>query len=638
MTTFYLTTPIYYVNARPHLGHACTTIMADAMCRYRRLAGDRVYFLTGTDEHGERIAQVAARAGKSPQAYADEIAEAFRETWRRLGITNDDFIRTTEPRHQRVVQDMLRRLYDAGEIYFGEYGGFYCYGCERFYTEKEIVDGKCPDHQTALTFIKEKNYFFRMSKYQDWLIKHLEANPGFIQPERYRNEVLGFLREPLQDLSISRPRSRVVWGIPLPFDDQYVTYVWFDALLNYYSAVSDPTNPKTRGLWEHVEHLIGKDILKPHGVYWPTMLKAAGIPLYRRLNVHGYWSLGGSKMSKSIGNVVEAFQLTDTYGHDAFRYFLLREMNFGLDASFSEEALVDRLNADLANDLGNLVSRATTLIAAAGPVAQVTAPAEPADREIAAAAAEARAAVEQAMREFAFQKALAGLWAFIGTVNRYVDTSAPWALAKDPAKRPRLERVLCTLADALGFLGIVLDPFLPDAAGKIRAAIGQGAAPALEAAVVGRLASLPRVSRLSGLFPRIDTKAPRPAATAASLSRHGSGQGEGGGAAGKIPIADFQKVDLRVAEVLGAEKVAKSRKLLKLTIRVGEETRTLVAGVAEHYEPDGLVGRKIVIVANLEPATLMGIESNGMVLAASHEGALALLTLDKDVPSGAKVK
>ncbi|HSL48446.1 MAG TPA: methionine--tRNA ligase, partial [Candidatus Deferrimicrobiaceae bacterium] len=511
MSTFYLTTPIYYVNARPHLGHACTTIMADAMCRYRRLAGDRVYFLTGTDEHGERIAQVAAQAGKSPQAYADEIAAVFRETWRRLGITNDDFIRTTEPRHRKVVQEVLQRLYDAGEIYFGEYGGWYCYGCERFYTEKEIVDGKCPDHQTALTFIKEKNYFFKMSKYQAWLIKHLEDNPGFIQPDRYRNEVLGFLREPLQDLSISRPTSRLEWGIPLPFDDKYVTYVWFDALLNYYSAVSDEANPKTRGLWEHVEHLIGKDILKPHGVYWPTMLKAAGIPLYRRLNVHGYWSLGGSKMSKSVGNVVEAFQLTDKYGHDAFRYFLLREMNFGLDASFSEEALVDRLNADLANDLGNLVSRATTLIAASGPVAQVTAPIEAADRDLATAAAEARAAVEQAMQEFAFQKALAGIWAFIGTVNRYVDASAPWALAKDPAKRPRLERVLCTLADALGFLGIVLDPFLPDAARKIREAIGQSATPTLEAAVVGRLASVPRVSKLSGLFPRIDTRtAPHP--------------------------------------------------------------------------------------------------------------------------------
>ena len=640
MSTFYLTTPIYYVNARPHLGHACTTIMADAMCRYRRLASDRVYFLTGTDEHGERIAQVAATAGKSPQAYADEIAGVFRDTWRRLGITNDDFIRTTEPRHRKVVQEILQRLHDAGEIYFGEYGGWYCYGCERFYTEKEIVDGKCPDHQTALTFIKEKNYFFKMSKYQAWLIEHLEDNPGFIQPDRYRNEVLGFLREPLQDLSISRPRSRLQWGIPLPFDDQYVTYVWFDALINYYSAVSDGRE-QTRGLWEHVEHLIGKDILKPHGVYWPTMLKAAGIPLYRRLNVHGYWSLGGSKMSKSVGNVVEAFQLTDKYGHDAFRYFLLREMNFGLDASFSEEALVDRLNADLANDLGNLASRATTLIAASGPAAPVGAPAEAADRDIAVAAADARAAVEQAMRDFAFQKALGALWSFIGTVNRYVDTSAPWALAKDPARRPRLERVLCTLADALGFLGIMLDPFLPDAARKIRDALGRSAPPTLEAAVVGHLSAVPRVSKISGLFPRIDTRTPRPGPLpmgereSSILSPGGRGQGEG---SRKIPITDFQKVELRVAEVLAAERVAKSRKLLKLTIRMGEETRTLVAGVAEHYEPENLVGRKVVVVANLEPATLMGVESNGMVLAAEHEGTLSLLTLDKDLPSGAKVK
>jgi methionyl-tRNA synthetase len=661
MSTFYLTTPIYYVNARPHLGHACTTIMADAMCRYRRLRGDRVFFLTGTDEHGERIAQVAAAAGKSPQAYADEIAAVFRETWRRLGITNDDFIRTTEPRHKKVVQEVLQRLYDAGEIYFGEYGGWYCFGCERFYTEKEIVDGKCPDHQTALTFIKEKNYFFKMSKYQAWLIKHLEDNPSFIQPDRYRNEVLGFLREPLQDLSISRPTSRLEWGIPLPFDDKYVTYVWFDALLNYYSAVASG-GEKTRGLWEHVEHLIGKDILKPHGVYWPTMLKAAGIPLYRQLHVHGYWSLGGSKMSKSVGNVVEAFQLTDKYGHDAFRYFLLREMNFGLDASFSEEALVDRLNADLANDLGNLASRASTLIAAGGPVAQVTAPVEAADREIATAAAEARATLEQAMEEFAFQKALGGIWAFIGAVNRYVDTSAPWALAKDPAKRPRLERVLCTLADSLGFLGVVLEPFLPDAAGKIREAIGASSPLALDAAVVGRLASVPRVTKISGLFPRVDTKSPHPGPLpsgereprtlreSGTLSPLGRGPGEGlkgeglkgegskGEEAGKIPIADFQKIELRVAEVLAAERVPKSKKLLKLSIRVGEETRTLVAGVAESYEPEALVGRKVVIVANLEPATLMGVESNGMVLAASHEGTVSLLTLDKDVPSGSKVK
>jgi methionyl-tRNA synthetase len=441
--------------------------------------------------------------------------------------------------------------------------------------------------------------------------------------------VLGFLREPLQDLSISRPTTRLEWGIPLPFDDKYVTYVWFDALLNYYSAVSGG-DEKTRGLWEHVEHLIGKDILKPHGVYWPTMLKAAGIPLYRRLNVHGYWSLGGSKMSKSVGNVVEAFQLTDKYGHDAFRYFLLREMNFGLDANFSEEALVDRLNADLANDLGNLASRATTLIAAGGPVAQVTAPVEAADREVATAAAEARATLEHAMEEYAFQKALAGIWAFIGTVNRYVDASAPWALAKDPAKRPRLERVLATLADSLGFLGIVLEPFLPDAARKIREAIGARGPVTLEAAVVGRLGAVPRVSKISALFPRVDTKAPplaqAPPGKAPKVE------------AGKISIGDFQKVELRVAEVLAAERVPKSKKLLKLSIRVGEETRTLVAGVAEHYEPAALVGRKVVIVANLEPATLMGVESNGMVLAASHEGTVSLLTLDKDVPSGSKVK
>jgi len=624
----YLTTPIYYVNALPHLGHASTTIMADAMCRYRRLLGERVYFLTGTDEHGDKIAQAASAAGVTPLAYADNIAAGFRETWRRLGITNDDFIRTTEPRHEAVVQDVLQRLWDAGEIYFGEYGGNYCYGCERFYTDKEIVDGKCPDHQTPLTFIKEKNYFFRMSRYQDWLIGHLEAHPDFIQPERYRNEVLGFLREPLLDLSISRPRSRLEWGIPLPFDAQYVTYVWFDALLNYVSAIGYPDGALYRDLWAggHAEHLIGKDILKPHGVYWPTMLKAAGIPLYRRLNVHGYWSLGGGKMSKSVGNVVEAFQLTDKYGHDAFRYFLLREMTFGLDASFSEEALVARLNADLANDLGNLASRATTLIAnfAGGAV---PAPGALADEDTAVAASFERAvrAVALAMDDFAFQRALAAIWEFIAAVNRYVDATAPWALAKDPARRERLGTVLYTLGEAVSWLGVLLDPFLPDAAAKIRAAVAAGT-PTLVDPAWGRLAPGARVEKIAALFPRVDTKAP---AVPASEARP---------AEDRITLGDFAKVDLRVAEVLAAEKIAKSRKLLQLTVRVGSETRTLVAGVAEHYVPSDLVGRKVVIVANLEPATLMGIQSNGMVLAASHEATVSLLTLDKDVPAGSRVK
>jgi methionyl-tRNA synthetase len=626
MRTFYLTTPIYYVNARPHAGHAGTTIMADAMCRYRRLAGDRVYFLTGTDEHGDKVARAAMSAGVTPQAYVDEIAGAFRDTWRRLGITNDDFIRTTEPRHAVVVQHILQTLWDRGEIYFGEYGGHYCFGCERFYTDKEVVDGNCPDHQTPLTFIKEKNYFFRMSRYQDWLVKHLEENPDFIQPERYRNEVLGFLREPLQDLSISRPRSRLSWGIPLPFDDQYVTYVWFDALINYLSALGYPDGALYREFWPHAEHLIGKDILKPHAVYWPTMLKAAGIPLYRRLNVHGYWSYGGSKMSKSVGNVVEAFQLTEKYGHDAFRYFLLREMTFGVDANFTEEALVGRLNADLANDLGNLASRVTTLIVnAAGGV--VPAPGPSTDDEAAVQAAVERAFREAsaAMAEFAFQRALAAIWEFIGAVNRYVDGQAPWALAKDPARRERLATVLFTLADSLRCLGILLDPFLPEAAARLRAAIGAGT-PALTDLTKERLLPGTRVEKLSALFPRVDTRSPGPP------------EKKGEAAPSRISIDEFAKVELRVADVVAAEKVAKSKKLLKLTVRVGEETRTLVAGVADHYPPADLVGRKVVIVANLAPATLMGIESNGMVLAASHEGRLALLTLDKELPSGSKVR
>jgi methionyl-tRNA synthetase len=627
--TFYLTTPIYYPNARPHLGHAGATIMADAMCRYRRLRGDRAYFLTGTDEHGDKMVQAAAAAGVTPQAHATTYATMFRDTWRRLGITNDDFIRTTEPRHKVVVQAILQKLFDAGEIYFGEYGGWYCYGCERFYTEKEIVDGKCPDHQTPLSFIKEKNYFFKMSKYQDWLIKHLEDNPGFIQPERYRNEVLGFLREPLQDLSISRPTTRLKWGIPLPFDDQYVTYVWFDALINYVSALGYPDGPLYKEFWVagHAEHLIGKDILKPHGVYWPTMLHAAGIPLYRRLNVHGYWTIGGGKMSKSIGNVVEAFQLTDKYGHDAFRYFLLREMNFGLDASFSEEAFVGRLNADLANDLGNFVSRATTMIVnfGEGRIPAPGAAGEP-ERSVRGALERAVADVDVAMEDFTFQRALAAIWEFLGFANRYVDATAPWTLAKDPAKREQLDTVLWTLGESLRCLGILLDPFVPDAAAKIRAGVGSGA-PRLQDIAWGGLAAGASVQKVAGLFPRIEIKvSEEPKSTAAA------------GGAGKIPITDFAKVELRVAEVLAAERVPKSKKLLKLTVKVGEETRTLVAGVAEQYEPESLVGRKVVIVANLEPATLMGVESNGMVLAASHEGTVSLLTLDKDVPSGSKVK
>jgi methionyl-tRNA synthetase len=627
VTAFYLTTPIYYVNDRPHLGHAYTTIVVDAMARYRRLAGDDVWFLTGTDEHGEKIAQAAAKAGVTPQAMADQNSAAFRATWQALGIQYSDYIRTTEQRHKTVVQGILQQLWDAGEIYLGKYGGHYCYGCERFYTEKEIVDGKCPDHLIPLTWIEEENYFFKMSKYQSWLIEHLERNPDFVRPERYRNEVLGFLRDPLTDLSISRPRRRLEWGIPLPFDDKYVTYVWFDALINYVSALGGPGDPRFEKFWPHVQHVTAKDIVKPHAIYWPCMLKAAGIPLYRHLNVHGYWTLGGQKISKSIGNLVEALALKEKYGNDAFRYFVLREMVFGLDADFSEEAFVGRLNADLANDLGNLVSRATTLIVNLGQgVVPARVSATSVEEAVGAAFVKAKADVAAAMDEFAFHRALAAIWEFVGVVNRYVDATQPWALAKDLAKKDRLAAALSTLAEALQVLGIMLTPFLPDAAAKIRGALGQSGEPTLADAVWGRLTAGAPVQKLSGLFPRIESKITPPAGEIAIA-----------GAAPRIKIDEFGKVELRVAEVIAAEPLPKSKKLLKLTVSLGQEQRTVVAGIAEHYTPAEIVGKKVVIVANLEAAKLMGVESNGMVLAASAGGKLAVLTLDRDLPPGAKV-
>jgi methionyl-tRNA synthetase len=645
----YLTTPIYYINGPPHLGHAYTTIVADTMARYRRLAGDDVFLLTGTDEHGEKIAQAAARAGEAPQSLADRNAAAFRDQWDGLGITYSRFIRTTDADHRAVVQAVLQQLWDRGEIYFGKYGGHYCYGCERFYTEKEIVEGQCPDHRTPLTYIEEENYFFRMSAYQDWLRGYLEAHPAAVVPERYRNELLGFLREPLQDLSISRPRSRLEWGIPLPFDDRFVTYVWFDALLNYVSGVGGPGAPDFRRYWPHVEHLIGKDILKPHGIYWPCMLRAAGLlrggagpetlPEFARLHVHGYWTLGGGKISKSVGNVVEALGLADKYGRDTFRYFVLREMPFGQDANFSEEALVERRNADLANDLGNLVARATTLIAAHGG-RRAVAPGvvRPEAGELAEALQHARRAVAEAMAEFAFHRALAAIWEFIGVLNRYIDRTQPWALAKDPGAEARLVDVLVTLAEALRCLGLVLLPFLPDAAARIRTAVGDSAPGSLDAAVFGRPWRLPEdlraVQKLSGLFARIEL-APGGVPPGAGTGRASRGMPE---PAARITIDDFRRIDLRVAEVVAAEAVPKSSKLLKLTVRLADETRTLVAGIAEHYRPEALIGRKVVVVTNLEPATLMGVTSNGMVLAGSAEGALALVAPDRDLPPGAKVR
>ena len=633
---FYLTTPIYYVNATPHLGHAYTTLVADAMARYHRWAGDEVFLLTGTDEHGDKIAQAAARAGETPHAYTDRIAATFRTQWDALRISYDDFIRTTEPRHKAVVQIVLQRLYDAGEIYFGEYGGLYCYGCERFYLEKELAQGRCPQHDTTPTFLKEPNYFFRLSRYQDWLVQHIETNGDFIRPERYRNEVLAFLREPLQDLSISRPKVRLEWGIPLPFDENFVTYVWFDALLNYVSALGWPDSPRFATFWPHAQHLIAKDILRPHAVYWPPMLRAAGIPVYQRLNVHGYWTLAGGKISKSVGNVVEALKLAETYGRDAFRYFVLREMTFGLDATFSEEALVARLNADLANDLGNLVSRAMAMLTTfSGGAVPVPGPAGPAEEEVQKGLVRASEVVQAAMEEFGSQRALSAIWEWIGALNRYIDAQAPWALAKGPAEAERLRTVLYTLAEALRALAVLLDPFLPDSAGALGRQLGLAGPHRLaDLSPWGRTVPGTRVTKLPALFPRVD------AARAPRAARRGDQTPTAPAPAGVVPRVsheEFGRLDLRVAEILDAEPIPKSKRLLKLTVKLADETRTVVAGIAEHYLPDTLRGRKVVLVTNLEPATLMGVQSNGMLLAGSDGGMLALLTLDRDLPPGTKV-
>lgn len=646
--TFYITTPIYYPSGKLHIGHALTTVMADAMTRHKKMQGYDTYFLTGTDEHGQKIERSAKNSGKEPQEFVDEIVSGIIQLWEKLSIANDDFIRTTDARHKRVVQEIFRQIYEQGDIYCSEYEGWYCSPCEAYFTLRQVGEERlCPDCQRPVELLKEESYFFRMSKYQDRLLRHIEENPDFIQPVTRRNEMINFIKGGLEDLCISRTTFN--WGIPVPINEKHVIYVWFDALTNYISALGCGTENDElyRKYWPADIHLVGKDIVRFHTVIWPTILMAAGLPLPKQVFGHGWLLLDSGKMSKSKGNVVDPLVLISKYGVDSIRYFLLREINPGSDGYYSEDALVQRINTDLANDYGNLVSRTVAMVekffAGEVPAPQVKGEY---DGELLSLVLSVPKEAEAYMDKLDFAGALASIWRLINRANKYIDETMPWSLAKDPVQQGRLATVMYNLVEVIRMVTVMITPVMPAIPQRVWTQIG--ALPEENgdwtAVVWGRTRPGQKVTKTQSLFPRIETKEN---IIMEKAEQEKQGKQEESKAPAfpeiepmkeEISIEDFARLDLRVAEIISCEKIEKADKLLKLEIKVGEEIRTLVAGIAKHYTPEELIGKKVVIVYNLKPAKLRGITSQGMILAASGGDELQVLEIHKDIPSGSKVK